>query len=73
MTNVHTDSILRRRDVQTRTGLALSTRYQAMAGGRIPKATRHGPCSVSWLSSESEGRITARVAESRLGANGVRR
>ena len=68
MTDAHTDSILRRKEVQARTGWARSTIYQAMAEGRFPKAIHLGPRSVGWLASEVDSWIAERVAQSRPAA-----
>lgn len=57
--------ILRRRQVETRTGLARSTIYERMAHGEFPRPIRLGPRSVGWLADEIEGWIAARIAESR--------
>lgn len=57
--------ILRRRQVETQTGLARSTLYQLIAEGSFPKQIHLGPRSVGWLASEVEGWLAARIAESR--------
>ncbi len=57
--------LLRRRQVEARTGLTRSTIYEAMAHDRFPKQVRLGSRSVAWLASEVDAWIAARVAESR--------
>jgi prophage regulatory protein len=60
---VHT--LLRRRQVEARTGLARSTLYQRIAAGTFPKPIHLGPRSVAWIEGEVDGWIAARIAESR--------
>jgi prophage regulatory protein len=57
--------LLRRRQVESRTGLKRSTIYQRLAEGTFPKQIRLGPRSVGWLASEVEAWVQARIAESR--------
>ena len=57
--------LLRRRQVETLTGLKRSTIYERMARGRFPRPVHLGSRSVGWLANEIEGWIAARVAESR--------
>lgn len=49
------ERILRRPEVQTRTGLSRSTIYDAMARGEFPKPIKLGLRAVGW----SEAEITA--------------
>jgi prophage regulatory protein len=58
-------TLLRRRLVEARTGLARSTLYQRIADGTFPKPIHLGPRSVAWIESEVDGWIAARIAESR--------
>jgi prophage regulatory protein len=60
-----TPQVLRRRAVETMTGLARSTIYERMASGGFPRPIHLGPRSVGWLANEIEDWIVARVAESR--------
>lgn len=60
-----TSRVLRRRTVETLTGLARSTIYERMARGEFPRPIRLGPRTVAWLASEIDAWITARIAESR--------
>jgi prophage regulatory protein len=46
-----TDRILRRREVETRTGLSRSTLYAQMAEGAFPKPVRLGKRAVGWTDS----------------------
>ncbi|MGC9982168.1 MAG: AlpA family transcriptional regulator [Polyangia bacterium] len=57
--------LLRRRQVESLTGLKRSTIYQRLAEGTFPKQIRLGPRSVGWLASEVEAWVQARIAESR--------
>jgi prophage regulatory protein len=58
-------TLLRRRQVETLTGLKRSTIYERMARGHFPKPIHLGSRSVGWLASEIDGWIAARIAESR--------
>jgi prophage regulatory protein len=51
--------ILRRRTVETRTGLGRSTLYQKMAQGEFPRPLRLGPRSVGWRQSDIDAWIAA--------------
>ena len=46
-----TDRILRRPEVQNRTGLSRSTIYAAMTEGQFPKPVRIGKRAVGWTES----------------------
>lgn len=61
-------AILRRKQVEQRTGLRRSTIYDAMRRNEFPAPIRLGARSVGWLSSEIEAWISARIAESRQAA-----
>ena len=58
-------SILRRKQVQARTGLARSTIYQQIQAGTFPRPVQLGPRAVGWLESEVSDWITERIAASR--------
>ncbi len=45
-------SILRRKEVQVRTGLARSTIYLYIKAGLFPKPVALGPRAVGWIESE---------------------
>lgn len=53
--------VLRRRDVQVRTGLAPSSLYQLIQSGQFPKPIQLSERRVGWLASEVEAWIKARV------------
>jgi prophage regulatory protein len=52
-------TLLRRRLVEARTGLARSTLYQRIADGTFPKPIHLGPRSVAWIESEVDVKATA--------------
>lgn len=54
--------ILRRTQVQARTGISRSGIYQKMADGEFPKSISLGPRAVGWLESSIDGWIQSRVA-----------
>lgn len=58
-------SILRRKQVEARTGLSRSTIYQRIAEGSFPKPVSLGPRAVGWLESEIESWLSSCVEASR--------
>ena len=54
-------TILRRPQVQQRTGLSRSTLYQYIKDGEFPASVQLGPRAVGWLESDVSDWITARV------------
>ena len=60
-------TILRRPQVEQRTGLARTTLYQYIKDGDFPAPVPLGPRAVGWLESDVNEWITARV---RLGRQG---
>ena len=54
-------TILRRHQVQQRTGLSRSTLYQYIKDGAFPASVQLGPRAVGWLESDISDWITARV------------
>ena len=58
-------AILRRPQVQQRTGLSRSTLYQYIKDGEFPKSIALGPRSVGWLESDISDWIAERVKISR--------
>jgi prophage regulatory protein len=58
-------SILRRKQVEARTGLALSTIYQHVRAGTFPAPINICAKSVGWIETEVDEWLTARVDESR--------
>jgi prophage regulatory protein len=59
-------SILRRPQVQMRTGLARSTIYDLISAGRFPAPIRLSDRTVGWLEGDVADWIASRVAQSRL-------
>ncbi len=55
-------TILRRRQVEGRTGYSRSTLYQKMSDGLWPRPVRIGLRAVGWPASEVEALIGARVS-----------
>ena len=54
------DRLLRRRDVEDRTGLSRTSIYRLMREGRFPKPIKVGPKAVRWPASELEAWLAAR-------------
>lgn len=54
--------ILRRREVEARTGLGRSTVYDAIKNGTFPAPVQLGPNSVGWVESEINAWLADRVA-----------
>ncbi len=54
--------ILRRREVEARTGLGCSTIYDGIKAGTFPAPIQLGPKAVGWLESEINAWLAARVA-----------
>ena len=54
--------ILKRTQVQARTGVSRSGIYQKMADGKFPKSISLGPRAVGWLESSIDEWIQSRVA-----------
>ena len=53
--------ILRRTQVQARTGISRSGIYQKMANGEFPQSISLGPRAVGWLESSIDDWIQSRV------------
>ena len=58
-------TILRRRQVEARTGLARSTIYQYIQEGVFPKPVQLGPRAVGWIEAEVSEWIHARMKMAR--------
>ena len=58
-------SILRRAQVQARTGLSRSTIYQYIQDGHFPRPLRLGPRAVGWLESEVSAWIAGRTSSAK--------
>ena len=54
-------SILRRPQVEIRTGMARSTIYLGIKAGTFPQPIKLGPRSVGWLENEVEDWLRLRV------------
>jgi prophage regulatory protein len=54
--------ILRRPDVEERTGLRRSAIYEAIAEGRFPAPINIGPKAVGWVESEIDSWVAERIA-----------
>lgn len=57
-----TDRILRRPEVQNKTGLPTSTLYAMIADGRFPRPVKIGKRAVGWLEGQVESWINECVA-----------
>lgn len=57
--------IIRRKQVEARTGLSRSSIYAAIKAGTFPAPISLGEKSVGWLDHEVDGWIAARVLASR--------
>ena len=53
--------ILKRNEVQARTGVSRSGIYQKMAEGEFPKSISLGPRAVGWLESSIDEWIQSRI------------
>ena len=60
-------AILRRPQVEQRTGLSRSTLYQYMKDGDFPKPVLLGSRAVGWVESDISDWIAARVKAARAG------
>jgi prophage regulatory protein len=58
-------AILRRKQVEARTGLKRSTIYAKIAANEFPAAVRLGARSVGWVESEILAWLESRIAASR--------
>lgn len=59
------DRIMRRREVQRRTGLSRSSLYRLIASGSFPASIQLSANAVGWLEAEVSAWIAGRVAASR--------
>lgn len=53
-------NILRRREVETKTGLSRSTIYSYIAKGQFPAPINLGPRTVGWVESEIDDWLSSR-------------
>lgn len=58
-------TILRRKQVEARTGLARSTIYELVRANTFPTPIKLGGKSVGWIESEISAWLKARISESR--------
>lgn len=67
MAEKHKDPIviLRRKQVEARTGLSRSAIYAGVADGSFPKQVPLGGRTVGWIESEIDAWLQERIAESR--------
>ena len=56
-------ALLRRREVERRTGLARSSIYEKMANGEFPEPVSLGDRAVAWVEAEVDAWIAERVAK----------
>lgn len=61
-------TILRRKQVEARTGLARSTIYDRVKAGTFPAPISLGEKAVGWIESEIDAWLNARIQESRKAA-----
>lgn len=61
-------TILRRKQVEARTGLARSTIYDRVKAGTFPAPISLGDKAVGWIESEINDWLNARIEESRRAA-----
>lgn len=59
-------SILRRPEVEARTGLSRSTIYLKVAQGSFPKPINLGPRAVGWVASEIDAWLQQQLSASRV-------
>ena len=60
-------TLLRRRQVEERTGLRCSSIYEGMRDGTFPAAIKIGPRAVGWIDTEIDAWIRDQIAKSRGG------
>lgn len=65
-------TILRRKQVEARTGLARSTIYQHVRAGTFPAPISLGAKSVGWIEAEINAWLEARIDDSRKILEGAR-
>jgi prophage regulatory protein len=62
-------TIIRRNEVESRTGLCRSTIYQRIKEGKFPPPIRVGTRSVRWVVSDIDNWVATQIAQSRAGIN----
>lgn len=58
-------ALIRRPEVERRTGLSRSAVYAALKRNLFPKPVQLGPMSIAWVESEVEEWIANKIKESR--------
>lgn len=61
-------NILRRPQVQSKTGLCRSAIYQMMGENSFPQSVQIGPRSVGWIESEVDQWLREQISKSRKSA-----
>lgn len=61
-------TILRRKQVEARTGLSRSSIYDGVKAGTFPAPVRLGARAVGWIESEVNDWLTSRIEKSRKAA-----
>lgn len=64
-------SVLRRRQVERKTGLSRSTIYHRMKEGEFPKPINLGGRSVGWLDSEIDAWLLGQIESRDAGKRGL--
>jgi len=64
------NAILRRKQVQARTGISRSSQYNLMKLGLFPKSIKLSARSVGWLESDIDDFIESKIAASLNYTNG---
>jgi prophage regulatory protein len=62
---VDTQKLLRRKQVESQTGLSRTTIYENMTQGTFPRPIKIGERSVAWLESEINDWINNRIKTTR--------
>jgi prophage regulatory protein len=61
-------TILRRKQVEARTGLSKSTIYQRVTDGTFPRPISLGARAVGWVESEISDWVSSKIKQSRTAA-----
>ncbi|MCL4790433.1 MAG: AlpA family transcriptional regulator [Gammaproteobacteria bacterium] len=59
------EKVIRRPEVEARTGLPRSTLYDAIKRGSFPRPIKLSERSVAWVASEVDAWVAARIHEAR--------
>lgn len=59
---IENQRLIRRKEVQSKTGLGASSIYAEMAKGKFPKAVQISERRVAWIESEIDDWIAERIA-----------